>query len=103
MRLRTFILLRLLLTIPMVLLLVTVVFAIMRILPGDPVLAVLGSRAGSEQQIEAFRHQLGLDKPLYIQYLEYVGNLLRGNFGYSMVRRTRSHRNWETICPQQLN
>jgi peptide/nickel transport system permease protein len=87
MRLRTFILLRLLLTIPMVLLLVTVVFAIMRILPGDPVLAVLGSRAGSEQQIEAFRHQLGLDKPLYIQYLEYVGNLLRGNFGYSMVRQ----------------
>ena len=87
MRLRTFILLRLLLTIPMVLLLVTVVFAIMRILPGDPVLAVLGSKAGTEQQIEALRHQLGLDKPLYLQYLEYIGGLLTGNFGYSMVRQ----------------
>jgi peptide/nickel transport system permease protein len=87
MRLRTFILLRLILTIPMILLLVTVVFAIMRILPGDPVLAVLGSKAGSEQQIEALRHQLGLDKPLYLQYLEYIGGLLTGNFGYSMVRQ----------------
>ena len=87
MRLRTFILLRLLLTIPMILILVTVVFAIMRILPGDPVLAVLGSRAATEQQIEVLRHQLGLDKPLYLQYLEYVGGLLTGNFGYSMVRQ----------------
>jgi len=86
MRLRTFILLRLLLTIPMILILVTVVFSIMRILPGDPVLAVIGSRNASEQQIEALRHQLGLDKPLYLQYLGYIGGLFRGDFGYSMVR-----------------
>jgi peptide/nickel transport system permease protein len=86
MRLRTFILLRLLLTIPMILMLVTVVFAIMRILPGDPVLAVLGSRAATEEQIEALRHQLGLDKPLYLQYADYIFGLFRGDFGYSMVR-----------------
>lgn len=87
MRLRTFILLRLVLTIPMVLLLVTVVFVIMRVLPGDPVLAVLGSRAATQQEIDALRHQLGLDQPLYIQYLYYIGGLLRGDFGYSMVRQ----------------
>ena len=86
MRLRTFILLRLLLTIPMILLLVTVVFAIMRILPGDPVLAVLGSRAATEAQIEVLRHQLGLDKPLYLQYVDYIIGLFRGDLGYSMVR-----------------
>jgi len=87
MKLRTFILLRLLLTIPMILILVTVVFGIMRVLPGDPVAAVMGSKQGSEQQIELLRHELGLDKPLYLQYLDYVGNLLRGDFGYSMVRQ----------------
>jgi peptide/nickel transport system permease protein len=87
MRLRTFILLRLLLTIPMVLLLVTVVFVIMHILPGDPVLAVLGSKAASQQQIDLLRHQLGLDKPLYVQYLEYIFGLLRGDFGNSLVRQ----------------
>jgi peptide/nickel transport system permease protein len=87
MRLRTFILLRLLLTIPMILILVTVVFAIMRILPGDPVLAVLGNRNATEQQIEALRHQLGLDKPLYLQYFGYIAGLVTGDLGYSMVRQ----------------
>ena len=87
MRLRTYILTRLLLTIPMVLILVTVVFVIMRVMPGDPVVALLGAKAGSEQQIELLRHQLGLDKPLYIQYLEYMGGLIRGDLGYSIVRQ----------------
>jgi peptide/nickel transport system permease protein len=87
MRLRTFILLRVLLTIPMVLILVTVVFGIMRVLPGDPVLAVLGSRQATQQQIDALRHQLGLDKSLYLQYIEYIGGLFTGNMGYSMVRQ----------------
>lgn len=87
MKLVTFILMRLLLTIPMILILVTVVFAIMRILPGDPVAALLGSKGGSEQQIELLRHQLGLDKPLYLQYLDYISGLVTGNLGYSMVRQ----------------
>jgi len=87
MRLRTFILLRILLTIPMVLILVTLVFGIMHILPGDPVLAVLGSRQATQQEIDALRHQLGLDKPLYLQYLDYVSGLLTGNLGYSMTRQ----------------
>ena len=87
MRLRTYILLRLLLTIPMILILVTLVFVIMRILPGDPVVALLGSKGASEQQIELIRHQLGLDKPLYLQYIEYIGSLLRGDLGISMVRQ----------------
>ena len=87
MKLGTFILIRLLLTIPMILILITVVFAIMRILPGDPVEALMGSKGGSELQIELLRHQLGLDKPLYLQYLDYIGHLLTGNLGYSMVRQ----------------
>jgi peptide/nickel transport system permease protein len=87
MRLRTFILLRILLTIPMILILVTLVFGIMHVLPGDPVLAVLGSRQATQQEIDALRHQLGLDKPLHLQYLDYIGGLLTGNLGYSMTRQ----------------
>jgi len=102
MKLRTWILFRLLLTIPTILILVTVVFAIMRILPGDPVVAVLGSTGASVQQIEAVRHQLGLDKPLYLQYVDYVGGLFRGDFGYSMVRGDPVARELADHLPQTI-
>ena len=87
MRIRDFVLIRALMMLPMVLVLVTIVFLVMRVVPGDPVVALMGARAGSEQQINIIRHSLGLDKPLYIQYFEYMGNLLRGDFGYSLVRQ----------------
>jgi len=53
-------------------------------MPGDPVLAMLGDKAPM-QQVEAMRHQLGLDRPLYIQFLDYVSNLARGDFGNSLI------------------
>lgn len=87
MRLRDFVVIRALTVIPMILLLFTMVFVIMRIIPGDPIISIMGTRAGSEKQIEIMRHALGLDKPLHIQYLEYLGNLLRGDFGRSFLRQ----------------
>ncbi len=102
MRLRTYILTRLLLTIPMILILVTVVFIIMRVLPGDPVTALLGGKGGSEEQIILLRHELGLDKPVYIQYLEYMGNLVRGDFGYSLVRQDSVVTELATYLPATL-
>jgi len=86
MRLREFIITRLLMTIPTVLLLATIVFIVMRVMPGDPVVSLMGSKVGSEEQIEIIRHALGLDRPLHIQYTEYIFNLVRGDLGYSMVR-----------------
>jgi len=84
MTLRSYVVSRILLTIPMILLLLTLVFVIIRILPGDPVLVHFEKQA-TPAMIEEFRRQLGLDKPLEQQYLEYVVGLLRGDLGKSMA------------------
>jgi len=78
-----YILQRVLLTIPMVLILLSVVFLVLRLMPGDPVLAMLGGRNVSPELIEQKRHEMGLDKPLSVQYIEYLGGIFRGDFGKS--------------------
>ena len=82
--LKVYIISRLILSIPMIFILLTVVFVILRILPGDPVLAIVGMKA-SEEQIEKLREQLGLNKPLWAQYVDYVAGILRLDFGRSMI------------------
>lgn len=86
MRLRKFVIVRLLMTIPTILLLATIVFFIMHVLPGDPVTSLMGSTAGTQEQIEIIKHSLGLDRPIHVQYLEYMSNLLRADLGYSFTR-----------------
>jgi len=83
MGLRTYIITRLLLTIPMIMLLLSIVFLIVRVLPGDPVLLHF-EKFGSPEAIAEMRHNLGLDKPLVVQYFEYLAGLLRGDLGKSM-------------------
>jgi len=83
MGLRSYIITRLLLTIPMIMLLLTIVFLVVRVLPGDPVLMHF-EKAEKPEAIEAMRRNLGLDKPIVIQYFEYLGGLLQGNLGKSM-------------------
>jgi peptide/nickel transport system permease protein len=68
----------------MIIILLSIIFIVLRVMPGDPVLAMLGDKAPM-QQVEAMRHQLGLDRPLYIQFLDYVSNLARGDFGNSLI------------------
>lgn len=77
---------RLLLTVPILIGLSILVFVFVRSLPGGPAIALLGERATdqAEQQIE---EQLGLDKPLYVQYGRYVNNIIHGNLGNSIVTR----------------
>jgi ABC-type dipeptide/oligopeptide/nickel transport system permease component len=62
----------------------TVVFIILR-LTGDPVRLMLGENA-SEETITALNQQLGLDRPLYVQYFAYMGNVARGDFGRSIAQ-----------------
>ena len=62
----------------------TVVFIILR-LTGDPVRLMLGENA-SEEAITALNQQLGLDRPLYVQYFAYMGNVVRGDFGGSIAQ-----------------
>ncbi len=61
----------------------SLVFILLRIAPGDPVDAILGTRA-NEFARESLRIKLGLDKPLINQYLEYLNNLMHGNLGISL-------------------
>lgn len=64
--------------------LVTAVFLMVRLIPGDPVIASLGDQA-TPQLITQRRHDLGLDLPLVEQYFTYIGHLFRGDFGTSIV------------------
>ena len=75
---------RLLATIPVLLGLSIVLFAFVHMLPGDPVVALLGQHATPELTAQ-IRQQLGLDLPLHEQYLRYLGDLLRGDFGKSII------------------
>jgi len=83
MTLRAYIISRILLTIPMILILLTMVFVIMRVLPGDPVLLHF-EKAEHPEAIEEMRRKLGLDKPIWVQYFDYLFGLLRGDLGKSM-------------------
>ena len=62
----------------------TLVFVIVRILPGDPAQLILGDQA-SREAIEALHAKLGLDQPIPLQYLSFLANALRGDWGVSMV------------------
>jgi glutathione transport system permease protein len=62
----------------------TLVFVIVRILPGDPAQLILGDQA-SREAIEALHVRLGLDQPIATQYLQFIFNALRGDWGTSMV------------------
>ncbi len=84
MTLRTYIISRILLTIPMIFILLTMVFIVVRVLPGDPVLLHF-EKAENPEAMEEMRHALGLDKPLWIQYFDYLSGLLRGDLGKSMA------------------
>jgi peptide/nickel transport system permease protein len=86
--LRNFLITRVLLTIPMVFILATLVFFVMRVLPGDPINSTLGPRV-SEEQREIFRQQLGLDLPVMVQYFDFLWRMVRFDFGDSMIGGNR--------------
>jgi ABC-type dipeptide/oligopeptide/nickel transport system permease component len=75
---------RIFLIIPTLWAVVTVVFFLIRIVPGGPALAALGAYA-SEEQIRALEHQMGLDRPLMVQYGTYLADLCRGDLGKSLI------------------
>ncbi len=74
---------RILLTIPMVFILLTVVFLLLRVMPGNPVLTMLGGRNVSAEYIATQEARYGFDQPLHVQYIQYLGSVVRGDFGTS--------------------
>ncbi|MEX5411902.1 glutathione ABC transporter permease GsiC [Atlantibacter hermannii] len=77
---------RLLGLIPTLFIVAVLVFLFVHLLPGDPARLIAGPEADA-QVIEMVRSQLGLDKPLWSQFLSYMGNVLQGDFGTSLVSR----------------
>ena len=75
---------RLLVAVPTLLAVLTLVFVIVRIVPGDPAIAILGDRA-TPAAVAALDARLGLDKPIWQQYLTFIGRSLSGDFGSSMI------------------
>ena len=83
-----YILRRLALTVPLLFGVTLIAFIISQAVPADPITANLGQKAMSDPKIvAAFQAEWGLDKPVYQQYLIYIGNLLRGNLGKSIKSR----------------
>jgi peptide/nickel transport system permease protein len=75
-----YILIRIVLVIPMMLILLTAVFLLLRVAPGDPVSAAVGGKLDPAVLAQK-KAALGLDQPMYKQYLEYLGQVVRFNFG----------------------
>lgn len=75
---------RILQSIPILFIVFTLVFVIVRVLPGDPATAALGDYA-SQAAVESLRKSMGLDVPLWQQYLRFLGSLLRGDLGNSII------------------
>ncbi len=82
-----YILQRLSLMIPVLVGVSIVVFVILRLLPGDPAMALLGVDANAEE-LARMRHLLGLDQPIYVQYFKFVTDIAHGDFGESIFRHT---------------
>jgi peptide/nickel transport system permease protein len=81
---RKYLIRRLLTVVPILWLASTLIFGLIHLVPGDPVLVILGSEA-EPGQVEAMRHQLGLDRPLWLQYVTWMSHLLRGDLGTSII------------------
>lgn len=86
--LKWFVLRRILYAIPLIFGVITLAFMLIHTAPGDPIYYIIGEVAVEPEYIEMLRKELGLDKPIWEQYLSYCAGMLTGNFGYSYISRT---------------
>ncbi len=92
---------RLLLAIPTFLAVLTLVFFMIRVIPGDPAVAALGDYA-SQEAIERTRERMGLNDPLYVQYFHFLGDLLQGDLGNSLITGTPINEQVAEVLPYTL-
>ena len=82
----TYIIRRILIVIPIIIGVSFLSFFFVRLIPGDPIVTMLGERARPQDIVE-YKAQMGLDQPIYIQYFRYVEQVFKGNLGNSIVTR----------------
>ena len=98
----SFILRRLWLLVPSILGITLLTFGLIRMIPGDPIEVMMGERNLDPGMHAAALHRLGLDKPLYQQYIDYLGSLLNGNLGQSLVTRDNVWHEFAILFPATL-
>jgi dipeptide transport system permease protein len=76
---------RLVLVLPTLIGITICAFSFVRLLPGDPILALAGQHGVTAERYEQLKVQFGFDKPIWQQYFDYIGNILRGDFGVSIA------------------
>ena len=97
-----FFLRRLALTLPTFVALMFLTFVAIRLVPGDPVEVRVGEHGMSAERLAYFRHELGLDQPLWKQFLDYVWKLLHGDFGVSLSTQQKVLTEFLTLFPATL-
>ncbi len=85
-----YIFVRLVHSLVIVLVVTLMTFSILHLAPGDPVLLMVGEAQMTQEQLELIRRHWGLDRPLHVQYLTWLGNVVRGDFGESVGFRGKS-------------
>jgi dipeptide transport system permease protein len=90
------------LTVPTFLALMFLTFIAIRLVPGDPVEVRVGERGISPERLAYFRHELGLDQPVWKQFVDYVWHLLHGDFGTSLVTNAKVLTEFLTLFPATL-
>lgn len=86
MKLGTYAVVKFLSAIPLMFILLTAIFFVMRVLPGDPVLMMVGEKA-PQTEIDRIRHELGLDRPIHLQFFSYLRDMVSGDFGRSLMTK----------------
>jgi len=98
----TFILRRLAYLAPTVIGISICAFAFVRLLPGDPILAMAGEHGVTPERYEILKEQFGYNAPIWQQYLQYLGNVLTGNFGVSLSTKRPVWNEFTTLFPATL-
>ena len=93
---------RVALTLPTFVALMFVTFVAIRMVPGDPVEVRTGERGISPERLAQFRHELGLDQPIWKQFLDYVWGILHGDFGTSLVTNEKVLTEFASLFPATI-
>src|SRR3954462_10721533 len=97
-----FIVQRIALTIPIFVALIALTFFSLRLVPGDPIEVRRGERGISPERLAQLRHEMGLDQPLWHQFLDYLVQVLHGNFGTSIVTQEPVRKEFMTLFPATI-
>src|SRR6478736_8986425 len=79
-----------------------IAFSFIRLLPGDPVMLMSGERVMAPERHAQVMHDLGLDRPVYVQYLDYLGNVVQGDLGSSIVTKRPVLQEFGSLFPATL-